>query len=134
MGQNYDIFRWEFLESEKNMSKIRIISTWDLQDKGVLLIFDNDDRVFVSYDCLYDVYTKLTDNRIDTKQEADEDDEEDFESMVYCLQDIIHEKEDEISELKDQHQQDCIEINRLNVTIETLVKKYGGKEFLRDME
>lgn len=116
------------------MGKISIVSDWELKDKGVLLIFDNDDRFFVSYDCLYDVYTKFADNRTDPKKETDEDDEEDFESMVYCLQDIIHEKEDEIRELKDQHQQDCIEINRLNVTIETLVKKYGGKDFLRDME
>ena len=30
-----------------------------------------------------------------------------------------------IQELRDQHQQDCIKINQLNVTIDTLVDKYS---------
>lgn len=30
-----------------------------------------------------------------------------------------------IAELQDQHQQDCIKINQLNVTIDTLVDKYS---------
>ena len=31
-----------------------------------------------------------------------------------------------IAELQDQHQQDCIKINQLHVTIDTLVDKYSN--------
>lgn len=35
------------------------------------------------------------------------------------------ERDNLIAELQDQHQQDCIKINQLNVTIDTLVDKYS---------
>ena len=34
-------------------------------------------------------------------------------------------EEDLIAELQDRHQQDCIEINRLNTVIEVLIDKYS---------
>ena len=34
-------------------------------------------------------------------------------------------EEDLIAELQDRHQQDCIEINRLNTAIEVLIDKYS---------
>lgn len=41
-----------------------------------------------------------------------EQEEIDFEALIY--------------ELQDQHQQDCITINQLHVTIDTLVKRYAN--------
>ena len=42
-----------------------------------------------------------------------------------CFSDEKDEKDKLISELQDQHQQDCIKINQLHVTIDTLVDKYS---------
>ena len=41
-----------------------------------------------------------------------------------CFHDI-GDIRDKITELQDQHQQDCIKINQLHVTIDTLVDKYS---------
>lgn len=38
---------------------------------------------------------------------------------------IDYDKEKLIAQLQDQHQQDCIKINQLHVTIDTLVDKYS---------
>ena len=43
-------------------------------------------------------------------------------------EELFNEEEDKdklIAELRDQHQQDCIKINQLHVTIDTLVDKYS---------
>lgn len=43
-------------------------------------------------------------------------------------EELFNEEEDKnklISELQDQHQQDCIKINQLQVTLDTLVDKYS---------
>jgi len=42
-----------------------------------------------------------------------------------CFSDGEDERDKLIAELQDQHQQDCIKINQLNVTIDTLVDKYS---------
>lgn len=42
-----------------------------------------------------------------------------------CFSDGEDEKDKLIAELQDQHQQDCIKINQLHVTIDTLVGKYA---------
>ena len=42
-----------------------------------------------------------------------------------CFSDGEDEKDKLIAELKYQHQQDCIKINQLHVTIDTLVDKYS---------
>lgn len=42
-----------------------------------------------------------------------------------CFSDEEDEKDKLIAKLKDQHQQDCIKINQLHVTIDTLVDKYS---------
>ena len=42
-----------------------------------------------------------------------------------CFSDEEDEKDKLIAELQDQHQQDCIKINQLHVTIDTLVDKYS---------
>lgn len=41
-----------------------------------------------------------------------------------CFSDGEDERDKLIAELQDQHQQDCIKINQLHVTIDTLVDKY----------
>ena len=43
-----------------------------------------------------------------------------------CFSDGEDEKDKLIAELQDQHQQDCIKINQLHVTIDTLVDKYSS--------
>lgn len=43
-----------------------------------------------------------------------------------CFSDEEDERDKLIAEIQDQHQQDCIKINQLNVTIDTLVDKYSG--------
>ena len=57
-----------------------------------------------------------------------------FKQRIKDLQDVrdgsfFSDEEDErdklIAELQDQHQQDCIKINQLHVTIDTLVDKYS---------
>ena len=71
-----------------------------------------------------------------TKKENDELKAENtaFKQRIKDLQDVrdgsfFSDEEDErdklIAELQDQHQQDCIKINQLNVTIDTLVDKYS---------
>ena len=71
-----------------------------------------------------------------TKKENDELKAENtaFKQRIKDLQDVcdgsfFYDEEDErdklIAELQDQHQQDCIKINQLNVTIDTLVDKYS---------
>lgn len=47
----------------------------------------------------------------------------DYEDLPFG--DDEDEKDRLIAELQDQHQQDCIKINQLNVTIDTLVDKYS---------
>ena len=47
----------------------------------------------------------------------------DYEDLPF--EDDEHEWEKLINELQDQHQQDCIKINQLHVTIDTLVDKYS---------
>lgn len=42
-----------------------------------------------------------------------------------CFSDEEDEKDNLIAKLQDQHQQDCIKINQLYVTIDTLVDKYS---------
>ena len=42
-----------------------------------------------------------------------------------CFSDEEDEKDKLIAELQDQHQKDCIKINQLHVTIDTLVDKYS---------
>lgn len=42
-----------------------------------------------------------------------------------CFYDEEDERDKLIAELQDQHQQDCIKINQLHVTIDTLVDKYS---------
>ena len=42
-----------------------------------------------------------------------------------CFSDSEDERDTLIAELQDQHQQDCIKINQLHVTIDTLVDKYS---------
>ena len=42
-----------------------------------------------------------------------------------CFSDEEDERDKLIAELQDQHQQDCIKINQLHVTIDTLVGKYA---------
>ena len=42
-----------------------------------------------------------------------------------CFSDEEDERDKLIAELQDQHQQDCIKINQLHVTIDTLVYKYS---------
>ena len=42
-----------------------------------------------------------------------------------CFFDSEDEKDKLIAELQDQHQQDCIKINQLHATIDTLVDKYS---------
>lgn len=42
-----------------------------------------------------------------------------------CFSDEEDDRDKLIDELQDQHQQDCIKINQLNVTIDTLVDKYS---------
>ena len=42
-----------------------------------------------------------------------------------CFSDEEDERDKLIAELQDQHQQDCIKINQLHVTIDTLVDKYS---------
>lgn len=42
-----------------------------------------------------------------------------------CFSDEKDERDKLIDELQDQHQQDCIKINQLHVTIDTLVDKYS---------
>ena len=42
-----------------------------------------------------------------------------------CFSDETDERNKLIAELQDQHQQDCIKINQLHVTIDTLVYKYS---------
>ena len=42
-----------------------------------------------------------------------------------CFSDGEDERDKLIAELQDQHQQDCIKINQLHVTIDTLVDKYS---------
>lgn len=42
-----------------------------------------------------------------------------------CFSDEEDESDKLIAELQDQHQQDCIKINQLHVTIDTLVDKYS---------
>lgn len=42
-----------------------------------------------------------------------------------CFSDETDERDKLIAELQDQHQQDCIKINQLHVTIDTLVGKYA---------
>lgn len=48
----------------------------------------------------------------------------DYEDLPF--EDDEHEWEKLINELQDQHQQDCIKINQLHVTIDTLVDKYSS--------
>ena len=57
-----------------------------------------------------------------------------FKQRIKDLQDVrdgsfFSDEEDErdklIAELQDQHQQDCIKINQLHATIDTLVDKYS---------
>lgn len=43
-----------------------------------------------------------------------------------CFFDGEDERDKLIDELQDQHQQDCIKINQLHVTIDTLVDKYSN--------
>ena len=43
-----------------------------------------------------------------------------------CFSDEEDDRDKLISELQDQHQQDCIKINQLHVTIDTLVDKYSS--------
>lgn len=43
-----------------------------------------------------------------------------------CFSDGEDERDKLIAELQDQHQQDCIRINQLHVTIDTLVDKYSS--------
>lgn len=42
-----------------------------------------------------------------------------------CFSDSEDERDKVIAKLQDQHQQDCIKINQLHVTIDTLVEKYS---------
>ena len=42
-----------------------------------------------------------------------------------CFSDEEDERDKLIAELQDQHQQDCIKINQLHTTIDTLVDKYS---------
>ena len=42
-----------------------------------------------------------------------------------CFSDEADERNKLIAELQDQHQQDCIKINQLHATIDTLVDKYS---------
>ena len=42
-----------------------------------------------------------------------------------CFSDGEDERDKLIAELQDRHQQDCIKINQLHVTIDTLVDKYA---------
>ena len=42
-----------------------------------------------------------------------------------CFSDETDERNKLIAELQDQHQQDCIKINQLHATIDTLVDKYS---------
>ena len=42
-----------------------------------------------------------------------------------CFSDEEDDRDTLIAELQDQHQQDCIKINQLHVTIDTLVDKYA---------
>ena len=42
-----------------------------------------------------------------------------------CFSDETDERNKLIAELQDQHQKDCIKINQLHVTIDTLVGKYA---------
>lgn len=42
-----------------------------------------------------------------------------------CFSDGEDERDKLIAELQDRHQQDCIKINQLHVTIDTLVDKYS---------
>lgn len=42
-----------------------------------------------------------------------------------CFSDEEDERDKLIAELQDQHQQDCIKINQLHVTIDTLVDKHS---------
>ena len=42
-----------------------------------------------------------------------------------CFSDEEDERDKLIAELQDQHHQDCIKINQLHVTIDTLVDKYS---------
>ena len=42
-----------------------------------------------------------------------------------CFSDEKDERDKLIAELQDQHQQDCIKINQLHATIDTLVDKYS---------
>ena len=51
----------------------------------------------------------------------------DLEDVCYgsCISDEEDKRDKMISELQDQHQQDCIKINQLHVTIDTLVDKYS---------
>ena len=47
----------------------------------------------------------------------------DYEDLPFG--DDEYEKDELIAELQDRHQQDCIKINQLHVTIDTLVDKYA---------
>ena len=47
----------------------------------------------------------------------------DYEDLPF--DDDEDEKDELIAELQDQHQQDCIKINQLHVTVDTLVDKYS---------
>lgn len=49
-----------------------------------------------------------------------------------CFSDEEDERDKLIAELQDLHQQDCIKINQLHVTIDTLVEKYSRlRKFVR---
>ena len=51
-----------------------------------------------------------------------------------CFSDEEDERDKLIAELQDQHQQDCIKINQLHVTIDTLVDKYSRLRKTAEMD
>ena len=83
----------------------------DLQNSHIKLYNDTKDTIR----CLKDENKSLKQRIKDLEDVCDgsrfSDEEDDRDKLI--------------SELQDQHQQDCIKINQLNVTIDTLVDKYS---------
>lgn len=103
----------KYCENEKRIEFDDGETTWHIQntEKGYEMIYANNDTgrlkaITISYCPICG--RKLTDG-----EENEVETDKYFEELL-----------DEAKKLNDRHQSDCITINQLNVTIDTLAKRY----------
>lgn len=94
---------------------------------SMISVVNIDGVDYVKADDFYLLIKQLSTDTECSELESDEFEDDEAFGHVTPLKELVR-------SLQDQHQQDCIEINRLNTTIDVLAKKYSGLREIMGMD